>query len=127
MLSDLVLIEDSQKLEFVYGSGKRKTDIQRQIETIEDFKNRQHKYEEARSTFKDLNSYSNTDKDATFMHTKEDYMRNGQLKPEYNVQAAFESEYIVGIDTSPERSDMRTPIPFLEKLEQTMEGSSITF
>ena len=31
------------------------------------------------------NSYSKTDKDATFMRMKEDHMRNGQLKPAYNV------------------------------------------
>ena len=117
VLSDLVLISDCQGTEFVYGSGKRKPEIQRQIETIEDFKTRQQKYEEARSTFKGRNSYSKTDKDATFMHMKEDYMRNGQLKPGYNVQAAVESEYIVGIDISSERSDMRTLIPFLDKLE----------
>ena len=117
VLSDLVLIADHQDTKFVYGSGKRKTDIQRQIETIEDFKTRQNKYEEARSTFKARNSYSKTDKDATFMHMKEDYMRNGQLKPGYNIQAAVESEYIVGIDVSAERSDTRTLIPFLEKLE----------
>jgi hypothetical protein len=32
------------------------------------------------------NSYSKTDPDATFMHMKDDHMRNGQLKPGYNVQ-----------------------------------------
>lgn len=44
-------------------------------------------------------------------------MRNGQLKPGYNIQVAVESEYIVGLDVSPERSDVKTLIPFLEKLE----------
>ena len=117
VLSDLVLIADSQGTKFVYGSGKRKPELQKHIETIENFKTRQYKYEEARSVFKGRNSYSKTDKDATFMHMKEDYMRNGQLKPGYNVQAAVESEYIVGIDISSERSDTRTLIPFLEKLE----------
>ena len=117
VLSDLVLIADRQGTEFVYGSGKRKSEIQRQIETIEDFKTRQRKYEDARSTFKGRNSYSKTDKDATFMHMKEDYMRNGQLKPGYNVQAAVESD-IVGIDISAERADMRTLIPFLNKLNR---------
>lgn len=31
------------------------------------------------------NSFSKTDKEATFMRMKEDYMRNGQLKPGYNL------------------------------------------
>ena len=116
--SNLVLIADRDSIEFVHGIGKRKTEIQKQIEVIEDFKNRQQKYETARATFKGRNSYSKTDKDATFMHMKEDYMRNGQLKPGYNIQAAVESEYIVGIDVSAERSDMRTLIPFLDKLNR---------
>ena len=34
----------------------------------------------------DRNSFSKTDNDATFMRLKEDHMRNGQLKPAYNVQ-----------------------------------------
>ena len=118
VLSDLVLIADCRGTEFVYGSGKRKTELQKQIETIEDFKTRQQKYETARAIFKGRNSYSKTDKDATFMHMKEDYMRNGQLKPGYNIQAAVESEYIVGIDVSAERTDVRTLIPFLDKLNR---------
>lgn len=52
------------------------------------------------------------------MHMKDDRMRNGQLKPGYNIQAAVESEYIVGIDVSPERNDVRTLIPFLDKLNK---------
>ena len=37
------------------------------------------------------NSYSKTDPDATFMHMKEDAMRNGQTKPGYNLQIATEN------------------------------------
>lgn len=32
------------------------------------------------------------------MYMKEDHMKNGQLKPAYNVQIGVEGEYIVGID-----------------------------
>ena len=115
--SDLILKADIEGIEFVHGTGKRKSEIQRHAEKIEDFKNRQKTYEEANTTFNGRNSYSKTDKDATFMHMKEDHMRNGQLKPGYNVQVGVESEYIVGVDISPERSDVRTLIPFLNKLE----------
>ena len=114
--SDIILLANSQGIEFVHGIGNRKTEIQRQAEAIEDFKDRQKKYEDAKSTFKGRNSFSKTDKDATFMHMKEDYMRNGQLKPGYNVQVAVESEYIVGVDISAERSDVLTLIPFLDRL-----------
>ena len=52
----------------------------------------------------DRNSYSKTDHDATFMRMKEDHMRNGQLKPAYNVQIAVNSEYITGIDAFSNRT-----------------------
>ena len=64
------------------------------------------------------NSYSKTDTDATFMRMKEDHMRNGQLKPGYNVQIAVNSEYITGIEAFSNRTDVGTLIPFLRKLER---------
>ena len=62
---------------------------------------------------KNRSSYSRTDPDATFMHMKEDHMRNGQLKPGYNMQIAVNSEYITGVAAYPDRSDSGTLIPFL--------------
>ena len=62
------------------------------------------------------NSYSKTDPDATFMRMKEDHMRNGQLKPGYNVQIAVNSEYITGVEAFSDRTDVRTLRPMLEKL-----------
>ena len=41
-------------------------------------------YNEHLETMGERNSYSKTDKDATFMRMKEDAMRNGQTKPGYN-------------------------------------------
>ena len=38
-------------------------------------------------------SCSKTDSDATFMRMKDDHMKNGQLKPGYNVQIGVEAEY----------------------------------
>ena len=38
-------------------------------------------------------SYSKTDNDATFMRMKEDHMKNGQLKPAYNVQASTNNQF----------------------------------
>ncbi|MCT8978883.1 transposase, partial [Clostridium sp. CX1] len=58
--------------------------------------------------------------DATFMHLKEDHMRNSQLKPAYNVQIGVEGEYVVGVDISSERSDQLTLIPFLENLKENL-------
>jgi transposase len=39
-------------------------------------------------------SYSKTDTDATFMPMKEDHMKNGQLKPGYNLQISSNNQYI---------------------------------
>jgi transposase len=66
---------------------------------------------------KDRNSYSKTDQDATFMHMKEDHMRNSQLKPGYNVQIAVESEYVTGVGIFNDRSDVATLIPMLNEMQ----------
>ena len=104
-------------VEFVYGKGKRKTKIQRNIELLEEIIEKQNYYDLCNKLFCGRNSFSKTDPSATFMHMKEDHMRNSQLKPGYNVQIGVEAEYIVGIDISSERSDILTLIPFLNTLE----------
>ena len=44
-------------------------------------------------------------------------MRNGQLKPAYNVQLAVNSEYITGVDVFSNRTDFGTLVPFLRQLK----------
>ena len=66
----------------------------------------------------DRNSDSKTDPDATFMRMKEDHMRNGQLKPAYNVQIVVNSEYITGIEVFSNRTDYGTMEPFLRELKK---------
>ena len=73
-------------IEFVHGSGKRKTELQRDCERLTDHLERLEKYHEALGICGKRKSYSKTDTDATFMRMKEEHMRNGQLKPGYNVQ-----------------------------------------
>ena len=108
----------SEGTEFVYGSGKRKSKLQRFIEAVKDFYNRQIKYNLCNKTFDDRNSYSKTDTDATFMHMKEDHMRNSQLKPGYNMQIGVEGEYVVGVGAFSNRNDIGTMIPFLSNMEK---------
>ena len=62
------------------------------------------------------NSLAKTDIDATFMHMKEDYMRNGQLKPGYNIQNAVDSNYVVASSISSDRTDYNTVPHILKKL-----------
>lgn len=76
-----------------------------------DFIPRAKKYEEAEATFAGRNSYSKTDHDATFMHMKEDHMRNGQLKPNYNIQTATTNQYIVDFALFSNPTNFRTLEP----------------
>lgn len=59
------------------------------------------------------------------MHMKEDYMRNGQLKPGYNVNVATCSDFIIGSYISSDRNDVHTLIPFMEQLQKNYEGKNI--
>lgn len=114
---DLSGILESRMTEpFVYGRGKRKTQLQRDIEELRALLARKAKYAEYQETFRGRNSFSKTDPDATFMHMKEDHMRNSQLKPGYNVQFAVEGEYVTGVTVSSERSDQLTLIDTLETM-----------
>jgi len=103
---------------FVKGKGRRKTQIQRDIELLTEYKEKKAKYTGYNDTFKGRNSFSKTDKDATFMRMKDDHMKNSQLKPGYNWQIGVEGEYIVGADISSERSDMLTLLPLLDRMEE---------
>jgi transposase len=54
------------------------------------------------------NSYSKTDTDATFMRMKEDHMKNGQLKPAYNVQISTNNQYIASYSIHQNTTDTNT-------------------
>ncbi|MCT3616133.1 IS1182-like element ISLac1 family transposase, partial [Lactobacillus acidophilus] len=81
-----------------------------------DYVPRMKKYEEAEEIFAGRNSYSKTDHDATFMHMKEDHMKNGQLKPGYNIQAATTNQYVVDFALYHNPTDFRTLEPFLKQM-----------
>ncbi len=120
ILDSIRIMIEANNIEFVYGKGKRKSKFQRYTEQLNEFIEKQNKYNEYNSIFNGRNSFSKTDHDATFMHMKEDHMKNGQLKPAYNIQIGVEGEYIVGVDISSERSDQLTFIPFLDRLEKNL-------
>jgi len=108
--------KEELEITFVYGKGHHKSGLQKAIETINSWLERLKRYNLDIYICGDRNSYSKTDHDATFMHMKEDHMKNGQLKPGYNVNVATVSEYIIGNYISADRTDTKTFIPFLEKL-----------
>ena len=110
--------KEAQGIVFVSGKGHHKSGVQKAIETINSWLERLKRYNLDIHICGDRNSYCKTDHDATFMHMKEDHMKNGQLKPGYNVNVATVSEYIIGNYISADRTDTKTFIPFLDKLCQ---------
>ena len=102
----------------VKGEDERKTKRRKLKKVLrkvrDDFSVRTEKYENYQETFEGRNSFSKTDPDATFMRMKEDHMRNGQLKPAYNLQIATENQFVLHYDIYPNPTDTRTLLPFLE-------------
>ena len=114
----LYKLKTDEEIVFVQGKGKRKHPLQRSIETLEEYLDRLKEYTHKLYICGDRNSYSKTDHDATFMRMKEDAMKNGQLKPGYNLQHGVDSEYIVWLSVGPQPTDTTTLIPFLKEMER---------
>ena len=113
------LSDAASGMAFVHGAGHRKSAEQKAWEALDELRRKWQEYEEKLAIMgKDRNSYSKTDPDATFMRMKEDHMRNGQLKPGYNVQIGVNSEYITGIDAFSNRTDYGTMAPFLKTMQR---------
>lgn len=109
----------AQGIDFVSGKGKHKTPLQRVCEQVDDWIERMKKYIGSIHICGDRYSYSKTDHEATFMRMKEDHMRNGQLKPGYNVNVATCNDFVIGSYISSDRNDVQTLIPFMTQLRDT--------
>jgi transposase len=111
----------NEKIRALGEDGEAKNDkkkLKREVRTIErELLPRKEKYEEYRAVAGDRKSFSKTDHDATFMRMKEDHMRNGQLKPGYNVQIGTENGFVLGYDIYSNPTDTKTLKPHLEKVE----------
>ena len=117
--NNLKRIVEGENIRFVYEKGKKKPEIQKLYDALEECGHRLMEYKECFEIMgKDRNSYSKTDLEATFMRMKEDHMLNGQLKPGYNVQIAVENYFIIHSYVSNDRTDYNTLIPVLEKHEK---------
>ena len=115
---ELMKIGDEEGIVFVKGAGHRKSRLQKTVEELDEYMRRLSDYKEKLETLGTRNSCSKTDPDATFMRMKEDAMRNGQLKPAYNIQHGVDSEYITWVDISAHPTDTRTLIPLLKDMEK---------
>ena len=117
----LYALKQSENVVFVHGIGKRKTPLQKSIETLEGYLSRLKKYNQQIHICGGRNSYSKTDHDATFMRMKEDAMGNGQLKPAYNLQHGVDSEYITWLTIGQQPTDTTTLIPFLKDAQEHLK------
>ena len=96
------------------GAGKKELkERKKAVKQLQKAQEKLAEYEDKIETLGDRNSYAKTDPDATFMHMKEDAMRNGQTKPGYNVQISTENQYITVYDFFPNPTDTLTLPSFL--------------
>lgn len=120
----------------VNGKDERKTKrrkLKKVLRNVKgDFSVRAEIYETYQATVDGRKSFSKTDTDATFMRMKERnrlgrddfftslkmkkrvHMKNGQLKPGYNLQIATENQVVLHYDIFQTPTDTRTLLPFLE-------------
>ncbi len=88
----------NQRLEEAEFKSKRKE--KRVKKLVKVLKNdcvfRLKKYENYETILNGRNSFSKTDNDATFMRMKDDHMKNGMLKPGYNVQIGTQNRFVIG-------------------------------
>ena len=87
-----------------------------------DYLPRMKKYEQQEEVLAERNSYSKTDTAATFMRMKEDHMKNGQLKPGYNVQIGTENQFVVGYSVHQEAGDTSCLKEHFEELKKQLGG-----
>lgn len=80
------------------------------------------KYQQQEELLGQRGSYSKTDTDATFMRMKEDHMKNGQLKPAYNIQFSTSDQYVVNYSIHQTTNDVNTLKDHL-KSHYTLYGS----
>lgn len=103
----------------VRGKGHRKTLEQRNYDKLVEYTEKLKKYSKHINTCSGgRNSYSKTDRDATFFRMKRDYMGNDQLLPGYNIQLGICDEYIAVYDIKQYASDMDCFIPLVEKFKK---------
>ncbi len=100
-------------------SEKQKKVVKKELQKIEkNYLPRLSKYEEHRKILGGRNSYSKTDTDATFMRTKDDHLRNGQLKPSYNIQVSSEAQFITHFGIHQTSTDITCLKPHLESFKK---------
>lgn len=111
-------IETTQDVETRKNLRKERSNVRQSKKAIQDFKDRKLKYDKQMEIYGDRKSYSKTDHDATFMRMKDDHMRNGELKPGYNLQIATNNQFVLAFGVYSYPGDTRTLKPFLKSIHK---------
>lgn len=109
-------IETTQDLETRKSLRKERSKVRQSKKAIQDFKDRKLKYDKQMEIYGDRKSYSKTNHDATFMRMKGDHMRNGQLKPGYNLQIATNNQFVLTFGVYSHPGYTRTLEPLLKSI-----------
>ena len=100
--------------EVVRGRGHHKTTEQKYYDLLVEYVEKLKKYAgQIKICGDDRNSYSKTDKDATFFRVKRDYMGNDQLLPGFNIQFGICDEYIAAYNVLQYASDTDCFVPLM--------------
>ena len=119
MQEEFLKITGMTQDQFVHGSGRRKTPVQRLYERMDDSRKKLKGYrEKVEICGEKRNSFSKTDHDATFMRVKKDYMGNDQLLPAYNVQMGVCDGYIAVYGVYQYASDSDCFQPLMEEFQR---------
>jgi len=97
--------------ELATKTGKKKRTIKSKINQLEKSAEKIEKYEDQEKNLNGRNSYSKTDKDATFMRLKDE-----TLKPCYNIQLSSENQFVTNFSVSQNASDTAAFPEHFEKI-----------
>lgn len=111
-------IESSNDTEQRKILRSERTELKKHKKVITECKEKKEKYEEQKKILGARNSYSKTDNDATFMRMKDDHMRNGQLKPAYNIQVGTNNQFALAVGVYQNPTDTRTLENFLNRIQE---------
>ena len=106
------------------SAKEEKTELKKKRKQLKELKARDElqEYRLPSGNTTERNSYSKTDKDATFMRMKEDAMRNGQTKPGYNLQIGTENQFITDFALFPNPTDTLTTFLSCNLFQTGMTG-----
>ncbi|MFK4305096.1 hypothetical protein ABH892_005268 [Paenibacillus sp. RC254] len=111
----------TQELEAELADQPKSKPLKKAVRKLrKDLLPRLYKYKNYQELLRNRSSFSKTDPDATFMRMKEDHMRNGQLKPGYNVQIGTENQFILAYSVHQRPTDTRCLQPHMEKVRQIL-------